>query len=346
MNELNELNQRAHELLAKVESNSAVKHILPCTRGGNNRTFRLETSTQTFALKEYFRQENDKRDRLHSEFAFLTYAYQAAVGKTPCAYVKDENAGLALYEFIQGEPIKAGEVTKQDVLQAAEFFCALNNSDMKNKALSLPYASEACFSIQEHLDLVNTRIVNLSQINAEIAEDQQAQEFIQELSNRWRDIVKGVIDGAAKYKLSVDTPLTQQNRCLSPSDFGFHNALKTADNNIRFLDFEYAGWDDPAKMVGDFFSQLAVPVPAEYFDEFTKIVMQPFPDASNLQHRAQLLRKVYEVKWCCIALNVFIPVNLARRKFANPELNIVDLKKAQLAKAETLIQRLEVSSYV
>lgn len=343
MNDLEKLSDQAKNLLSTAGLNPSIISLQSCTRGGNNRTFRLETPDATYALKEYFRQENDKRDRLQSEYAFLTYANVVAPKMTPFAYAKDDNAGIALYEFIEGESLAGLCVSENDVKQAANFFCALNGR--KRDMANLPNASEACFSIQEHLNLINTRIQNLTKINIETAEDDQAQQTIQTLSERWLDVQEDVQNGAAKYHLALNEPLALQNRCLSPSDFGFHNALRTTNGELCFLDFEYAGWDDPAKMVGDFFSQLAVPVPAEYFDLFTKSVMQSFPDAVNLEHRAQLLRKVYEVKWCCIALNVFIPVNLARRMFANPTLNVVDLKKAQLAKADTLIQRLEIYNH-
>src|SRR6185503_11886129 len=46
---------------------------------------------------------------------------------------------------------------------------------------------------------------------------------------------------------------------LSPSDFGYHNAVLADDETVRFFDFEYAGWDDPAKLVCDFFNQVEVP---------------------------------------------------------------------------------------
>ena len=47
--------------------------------------------------------------------------------------------------------------------------------------------------------------------------------------------------------LSMSAALPKETRCLSPSDFGFHNALLEATGKLRFVDFEYAGWDDPAK---------------------------------------------------------------------------------------------------
>jgi hypothetical protein len=121
--------------------------------------------------------------------------------------------------------------------------------------------------------------------------------------------------------------------------------LAQAGGKPRFLDFEYAGWDDPAKLTGDFFAQLAVPVPADLFDRFVQEVAMPFPRPHEIALRARLLRPVYQIKWCCIALNVFLPVNLARRKFANPALDEKALKQSQLAKAVNLFQSTRVPSH-
>src|SRR6266480_4587472 len=46
--------------------------------------------------------------------------------------------------------------------------------------------------------------------------------------------------------------LPQASRILSPSDFGFHNAIRRPDGTLAFVDFEYFGWDDPAKTIVDF----------------------------------------------------------------------------------------------
>ena len=39
---------------------------------------------------------------------------------------------------------------------------------------------------------------------------------------------------------------------LSPSDFGFHNIVKNK-KKLYFLDFEYSGFDDPLKLLSDFY---------------------------------------------------------------------------------------------
>ena len=201
-------------------------------------------------------------------------------------------------------------------------------------------ASEACFSIKAHLDLISARIVELQKIIPETHEDRMSEELIAQLSAHWQNHLAKIKKCAAIKKIDLFNSLQLADRCISPSDFGFHNALRMADGSIRFLDFEYAGWDDPAKMVGDFFSQLAIPVCGDFFASFVDDVSQPFSKKENLIQRAQLLRVVYQVKWCCIAMNVFIPVHLARRQFANPDLDVMMLKRTQLKKAERLVNAL------
>ena len=53
----------------------------------------------------------------------------------------------------------------------------------------------------------------------------------------------------------VPDVIAPEERCISPSDFGLHNAIRTAAD-IRFIDFEFAGWDDPAKALVNFIFSL------------------------------------------------------------------------------------------
>lgn len=327
-----------HALLTKAGLCTTIKAITRCS-GGNNRTYRINTKEGCFAIKQYFRKADDLRDRLTSEFNFLTYARTITPQFVPLAYAQDKMNGIALYEFIEGNTIQPHEITEKELQLAIEFFTLLNNNVARNQARQLNLASEACFSFAAHLNLVDTRLEQLNALTPKSAEDKLAKKMINYLGITWHKITK-------KIQQTVDTKtfemeIDSSQRCISPSDFGFHNALRTIDGKIRFLDFEYAGWDDPAKMVGDFFSQLAVPIPLKFFDMFTEQVMQPFTNPADLIIRANFLRLVYQVKWCCIALNIFLPTHLERRLFANPDLNVAILKRNQLAKASSLIKLLE-----
>lgn len=268
--------------------------------GANNRVFRVRFPDKSALLKAYFQHPGDKRDRLGAEFSFLRFAWDAGLRCLPEPLACDRKNHLGLYEFIEGEPVR--EATQNAVQQAITFFRELNRHCAG--AIDLPVASEACFSVAEHLQTVERRVAALSGV-----EDAGAAAFVrEELVPCWREIVG---------RIPVDT--TTVERCISPSDFGFHNALREMSGRLRFIDFEYAGWDDSAKMICDFFCQPAVPVPREFFGMF-----EP-------PERAVRLLPVYRVKWCCIMLNDFLPVGSKRRQYAGRGDRGRQLEKARQA---------------
>ena len=323
-----------------------IRGVHPCAAGGNNRTFRVETSKGVFAVKQYFRHSGDLRDRLASEFAFLKYAHNVAPKLVPIPYAVDIVSGMALYEFVEGVAYAPSEINANLVQQAAQFFVSLNSKQTRAQAVDLPMASEACFSISNHLQLIERRLVALHNTSVNTAEDEAAQSLVRTIFEFWKELKDAVVLRSRQLGLDHAAELRAEQRCISPSDFGFHNALQTPSGATKFLDFEYAGWDDPAKMTGDFFSQLAVPVPADLFDTFVTEVMTVFDQPEVLVNRAVLLRPVYRVKWCCIALNIFLPEHLSRRRFANPGLNETALKQSQLIKAANLFKTMEPLTHV
>lgn len=341
MSHLKTLKDQTCLLLEKAGLDKKILSLSDCIHGGNNRTYKIETPDGIFVVKKYFRQNNDLRDRLSAEFTFLSYAKKIIPHMVPTPYSYDQAFAIALYEYIEGTPLTLQDVSEKEISQAIHFFCALNEPQHKMQATELPLASEACFTLAEHLDLVTTRIKALQKLIPDDMEDKSAQKLVTQMSIYWRSLLNAVKRMADIEKIDLYAPLQHTQRAVSPSDFGFHNALKVKDGTIRFLDFEYAGLDDPAKMAGDFFSQLAIPVPIQYFDNFVKKAMAPFPHSDYLIRRAHLLKPVYQVKWFCIALNIFIPVNLERRRFANPGLDVHSLKRMQLSKAELLLQKLQ-----
>ena len=329
-------------LLESVRPQARITSIVSCAQGGNNRIYRVATSEGFFAAKSYFTHSEDRRDRLRTEYEFLIYSAKVAPGVAPAPLAMQQDIGLALYEFVNGEPISSLELDWPKVQQAIKYFALLNDPQGRSTAQGLKPASEACFSILEHLDVVGRRLDVLNQMQSQDSAAVSALKLVEKLKRRWLTIVEEVQDEAKREGIDPRSPLNSKQMCISPSDFGFHNALQLQNGSIRFLDFEYAGWDDPAKMTGDFFSQLAVPIPEVYFTQFGNEVMSNFPAPDEMVFRAHLLKRVYKVKWCCIALNVFLPVHLARRKYADPKLNEVALKQLQLSKAQTLLSALEI----
>lgn len=301
-------------------------------KGANNQTFKLQTASKAFIIKKYFENTNDLRNRLYSEYSFLTFANISAKKFVPSIYGKSSESRLAVYEYVEGTSVKAEDLNYYHIRCAIDFFCQLNK--YKEKGQFLPHASEACFSILDHFDIVDKRLNQILSIDANHSSLKEAKIIAQELNNFWQKFKNGII-----YSNSFDltSSLSHEQRCISPSDFGFHNAIIEPNLNIRFIDFEYAGWDDPAKMIGDFFSQVSIPINEKYFDEFAEKTLIMFPDSESLYLRSKILRVVCQIKWMCIVLNIFIPHHLARRKFADPALNEADLFENQINKAKKIL---------
>lgn len=326
---------RATQLLADAGA-SRDALLLPLAGGGNNRVYRVASGERSFLLKEYFRHPGDRRDRLGAEFGFARFAWDQGVRCIPEPIACDATQGVALYDFVEGAPIAAEEVTAADIEQAAAFVRTLDGIRLAPGAQSLPDASEACFSIAAHLDLVEQRLRRLLAITPVTELDKQAKDFTEkDLCIFFRQVRAGIESALARLRIPAVKELTRQKRTISPSDFGFHNALRQEDGNLVFLDFEYAGWDDPAKLVCDFFCQVAVPVPPGFQDRFRSAATR---ERTNdwLDARLQLLMPLYRIKWCCIVLNHFLPVAAARRRFASEDAEAK--KKCQLKLAHNLLQ--------
>lgn len=329
-------------LLAGSGRNSHEFVMEPLSASGNNRVFSLVCGDEKMLLKWYFHAADDSRNRLEAEYSFLEHAWSIGLRCIPKPLFKDQFKHLAVYEFIEGEQIDPSQVDATYVEEAAHFLSQLNSSQSRLTASTLAAASEACFSISAHLNMVGSRLTKLEQMPIETEVDKTATEFVKYLTSFWQCTKREIISKSASLGLGLEDNLTQDERCLSPSDFGFHNALVRPDDSLCFIDFEYAGWDDPAKSVGDFFSHPGIAVPRDQFDSFLNQVLAPFEKNQLFADRVRLLEPVFQVKWCCIILNEFLPAAAQRRKFANPGADSLVSKERQLQKAISRFDSLQL----
>jgi len=303
---------------------------------GNNAVFRIEHAGCRYVLKRYFHHPGDPRDRFATERAFCTFLWDAGVRSTPEPLRWDAERRLGLFECVAGT--RPERATPELVEAALRFFAEANAHRNSAAARALPQASEACFSVSEHLDRVARRVDRLRQIAPDSDIAARAAAFVaDELTPAWQS----VLDRAQRVVATTeqDRPLDPADRCLSPSDFGFHNALATPDGAVRFVDFEYAGWDDPAKLVCDFFCQPAVPVGEEFLNAFVRGLGEF--DTPGLRQRVSTLLPVYRIKWCCIMLNEFLPTDHRRRAFSDPAHDVVVRRRAQLDKAVRALRSID-----
>ena len=120
----------------------------------------------------------------------------------------------------------------------------------------------------------------------------------------------------------------------------FHNTLIKKEQ-LFFLDFEYAGRDDPAKFLADFFLQPEVKIPIDYMELFADKALDFSDNKEAIFNRAVKLFPMFQIKWCCIIMNEFLPEVANRRVFSNPEFDLEVAKYQQLQKATILLMELK-----
>lgn len=312
--------------------------LQPLKGGRNNRVFCVVHENGLKALlKAYFQHPNDLRNRLRTEYSFMNFAWNHNIRCLPRPISADFKNNLGLYEFIEGRQLDSFEINDEKIKQALIFFFEINKYKNAPEAKKLPIASEACFSIKEHISAINSRVKKLEKID-DVEANRKALFFIKnELLPKWEKTIEHVNKYMHQFNIEPDENMSKNEICISPSDFGYHNAL-LKENRLHFIDFEYAGWDDPAKMVCDFFCQPEVKVPFKYFDSFVEAVGNMATDPLKFKQKINALLPLYKIKWCCILLNEFLEIGSERRNFAYGMNDLQQEKINQLEKARRYLE--------
>ena len=246
----------------------------------------------------------------------------------------DEERHVAVYEFIAGQQVTSSEISPGDINQVLDFLHTLKQIASRGGATHFAPASEACFSIDaifENLDRRFEALAGAARAEPALAEF-LTQEFIpfRKSAEDWcSDFCRAQgIDPA--WEISID------ERTLSPSDFGFHNILRRPDGQLAFLDFEYFGWDDPAKTIADFLLHPGMQVPLALKQQFFAGALAVFSSVPNMEARVRAVYPLFALKWSTILLNEFTLDHRPRRSFAVGASGVWS-QTAQLEKARGLL---------
>jgi hypothetical protein len=300
----------------------------PIRSGRNSQVHKISNSNGNWIIKNYFQKTADRRDRMGTEFGFLSYLKNLGSTLVAAPIGIDRELNCALYSYISGE--RPVTVKNEHISQAAEFIKTINLNRNKLDAMALPMASEACTSWQAHLDLAESRINSLLAGQPQNTVDVEAQQFVRDhLQPFWHHLKTSI--NRTNSTISFELPLPMESWIISPSDFGFHNVLE-AKEKLFFLDFEYAGWDDPAKLICDFICQPEVPITHEQVEQFMSELLPQFAEPEKIRKRVELLLPVHRLKWCCILLNEFKMAKLKSRIHAGVEPD--GLLQTQLSKSK------------
>jgi hypothetical protein len=276
----------------------------PRPAGANSEVWEVETSGGgRYFVKRYPPGQPGEVDRLATEFAALAFMSRHGVRPVPEAVCSLPRERIGIFGFVAGTPLGPLDVGEGEVRQAAEYLGRLHELRDAADARELPVAKEACFSVAAHEALVRARVERLRAG----AVDAGLLTFLErDLAPHLDRVSDWIGSGAASGGIDPGAKLPAGDRTLSPSDFGFHNALRRPDGSLVFIDFEYFGWDDPAKTVADFLLQPAVPVPERLRSQACRQLCGVYGPTADLGRRLPPVYALLSVKWCLIVLNVFL----------------------------------------
>lgn len=308
------------------------------SEGSNGQVYKLiAQNDKLYVGKFYFRHQADNRDRLKTEVLSLRFLWEEGVRCISRPLAVNQKMACVIYEFVDGKKIQLEQLTLNDLEQCIHFIKQLRAIAQRCKYEKFNPASESCFSFQALVDNLNWR---LSRLEPSVEQYPGLYSF---LNNELKPFYQQFLDEAkSQFADSFESEIPQGEKTLSSSDFGFHNALKRKDGKIIFLDFEYFGWDDPAKLIIDFLLHPAMQMNDALKKEFFHSAVSIFSNDSRLFDRIKRVYPFYGIKWCLIFLNEFRDDGWARRRFAQVESNQRSvIQNQQLVRSKTMLQNIQ-----
>ena len=270
--------------------------------GRNSRVLLLESPGGSIVLKRYPQFRDDQRDRMGTEVNVLAFLHRNDVRQVPKPLFWCKENNWAAFSLLKGKTVVG--ITPPLLEGVAEFMGRLKAAgDNSREAEALPLASEACFSVRALQTMLAGRLSRLEAMRGRGAVQDAAHKWcshwLEEDHQRLTQQLK-----ARNQEESKDREIPRHERVLSPSDVGIHNMLQI-ENGLGFLDFEYAGWDDPAKFTADWILQPDNPLTLDQALHLAGALSRQIGEGS-WQERLTTLMEFNRLKWCAIMLNMFI----------------------------------------
>ncbi len=324
-------NQEIEKLLKDLSFNDVVE-VKRIKGKGNSTLFCFNDLTDTRRILKVY--SNDfQHDRLKSEYFGLKKLRESGFQDVmePVTFDKSFNCGV--YKWIDAEnPLIP---TPELILSMVDFIGRLAAYSQKSRFDEFQKASSACLSVNDVLDQINFRIFQFEQeFISNLYFHDYFENDLKPLYFELRDWVEfNINSGNLKSEFAISSLI------LSPSDFGIHNVL-VDDKKTNYIDFEYFGWDDPAKLISDVAVHPGMNLTEDLKLLWVQNVIQIFEP--EIHERYNVLKFLYEYIWCLIYLNEFRAEIWERRVNADPSKfdQKLEILHNQLLKSKNLYQKI------
>lgn len=271
---------------------SDIKAIRPLKGGINSRVYRVEGAV-SLVVKYYADPARGKK-----EIAFLNALCSCNVDQVPRVVGADKGHQWSICTDLGSKPVS--RITRE-ILDAAIYMQEklVARSECLRRYIPLrSTAKEGCFSNREHLDTLSRRVELLRQ-----------SKYIHTRPLMISLLQRRALDEAFRFTEACRMGVVPDKveTWLSQSDVGIHNMLRDKQiGKYRFIDFEYAGWDDKAKFFIDWMvrpDSLMSTKDCEYLldSAYSKKLL-----SKKQQARIVSMMGLYICKWSIIRFNYLV----------------------------------------
>ena len=326
--------ERAAEC-AEIMLGVPVDHVTRISGGGNNGMFRVLSSKGQHALKVYRNDPFDSRDRQGTEAAANNFMRKNGIEQIPKTVATDPRTRSAIFEWLDGARVTSPTLGDIDV--AWQFASRLQEANAFPGADKIQLASDACLSFKDIVDQTSQRLERF--LNHDGLQDNCRGFLNREFKPAFEEISEREKSFLEKSGFAFSSQLPPDRRTLSPSDFGFHNAMRRPSGELVFIDFEYFGWDDPAKLICDFILHPGMDLPEELQERFVAQADSIYSGNPQLMERMHHAMPLFALRWCMIVLNVFLR--------GDEEIELADLAgaPADVVKRQRILKARDLLSY-
>lgn len=302
------------ELLALAETlaSATVTSVKWVTRGGNSGLLEVVTDNgKKSALKLY--PEHTGHDRLNSEYnSIKVIKAHDTRSSVPSPLGCDLELSAAMYEWIEGEVVD--RPNNEHMQQALDFLEQLHELRGLPAFENFKNASAAFLSGSSFEDQLKNRFHSLMLFAPKYPE---MHDYLQHEMLPVIEEITSWVRSAWRIKPCYDEPLPRSQQTLSPSDFGFHNAIERKNGKLVFIDFEYFGWDDPVKLIVDFSFHPGMVLNSALKQQWIEGTVKIYGE--EILERLRLAWPMIGLCWCLILLNEYRGDVWLRRCAANAE---------------------------
>ena len=310
------INNIERKRILKLEYNYlGIKTIKNLTRMmSNSDVYELNTKNGKYVAKIYpYENNNNISSRFLNEVNAYNLLEKNSVIEIPKIKTFNKELNTIIFHKIRGDVCK--KIDNSQVKEAVHFICKLKDiKDRSNKKITFK-AKEACLCISDIHEQINSRFEKLKKLSRENVK----------IKNHLTDLLeayKTLISNNNKNKLSAGM-LRYKYQILSPSDFGYHNAL-IKNKKAIWYDFEYLGLDDPSKLIIDFILHPAMKLTVEQKKLWYKLTTTLFSNDLSLKNRINVYWPFFCIRWSLIILlkiknkdSIYVQLNKSKIAFKN-----------------------------